>query len=432
MEVTQVWTLDTAHKGKTLTVSVAPRTVTQPCLLIVSRSCAAEVRVCLASDARETRGDGGVLCFTVGQYQGTMAALGFGNPHVKKLDAGYRHCQLPEPTLATFWILCDSDSGWVALGAGDNPTPKTALLTSRMSGALRLRLGQLTCVTMSNWEAPVSASMCVKSADEARQRAFELQPARNKFDSDGQTIPIHGLTTVCELPPTSTLHLIMSRLHDALASEPALAGSYGLLPPSSYHMTTFDIISGSQHEQAVQAHAASANAATAAAQLQRVRSATFDALSAPMQLYIASTALQLERAGVLSSVPWTTFAMRAVGLDDTARTVELEPWDEQVAAALDSWREQVARCTGTYKAPLVRSVARWKAEKPRGHYRFHMTIAYVIFPLGRSNETSEALQRIVGCATPMLQSLGPVICRAPHLCHFSSMAAFHPVTLTDE
>ena len=139
-----------------------------------------------------------------------------------------------------------------------------------------------------------------------------------------------------------------------------------------------------------------------------------------------------ERAGVLSSVPWTTFAMRAVGLDDTARTVELEPWDEQVAAALDSWREQVARCTGTYKAPLVRSVARWKAEKPRGHYRFHMTIAYVTFPLGRSNETSEALQRIVGCATPMLQSLGPVICRAPHLCHFSSMAAFHPVTLTDE
>ena len=55
-------------------------------------------------------------------------------------------------------------------------------------------------------------------------------------------------------------------------------------------------------------------------------------------------ALRMEAAGVLPSVPWTSFAMRAVGLDAAARTVELEPWDDAVAESLDRWRAAVAAC----------------------------------------------------------------------------------------
>lgn len=260
-----------------------------------------------------------------------------------------------------------------------------------------------------------------------------LQRACNKFDRDGQTIPMHGLTTVCHLRSMQALHMVMKQVRDALAAEPVLASSYGLLPPSSYHMTILGLISGQKFEQAVAAHAKSKEADTAASMLPRVRTGAFDKLTPPMRLFTTSVAHRLERAGVLQSVPWTSFAMRVVGVNDLVNTVELEPWDDEVASAIECWRQRVVEClkdlTETKNAPIVRSVAQWKANKPKGHYRFHMAIAYVLFPVDQSIEALEARQRIFEGAREMMRSLGPVICRAPSLCHFSSMAAFHAVEL---
>ena len=92
--------------------------------------------------------------------------------------------------------------------------------------------------------------------------------------------------------------------------------------------------------------------------------------------------------------------------------------------------ERIAACTGQHAAPTVRSVATWKQLKPRGQYRFHMSIAYVICPLGCSVEATEARQRVVAGTNALLRSLGPVVVSEPHLCHFASMAAFHPVGLS--
>ena len=411
----------------------------QPCLLLLSRSDPiAEFRLVLANQRQETRGTQDVLRFAIGQYQNTVAALGLGNPHIKVAAGGnargtsYRHCVNDRGLAGTeFWILCDAESGWVALGYGDSPLPGNALLTSRFDAAARPSLGALSCAMVSNWRAPVTVSVRSLGPDAARRCVEGLQTARNKFDIDGNIIPIRGLTAVCELPAAHGLHLVMSSVRDALAAEPALAASYGLLPPSSYHMTVFDIISGAEFEREVQAYAA-ARDPDADAALQRVQSSPtpWQQMTAPMQRYTASMALKCERGGVLQSVPWTSFAMRTVCIDGSGRSIELEPWDETVGAAIDAWRERVAACTGRHAAPTVRSVAAWKQLKPRGQYRFHMTVAYVIWPLGCSVEATEARQRVVARANALLRALGPVVVSAPHLCHFASMAAFHPVALS--
>ena len=431
--------LGDAHQGSTL--NTAPLSVEQPCLLLLSRSDAnAEIRLVLAQQHQETRGAQDVLCFAIGQHQNTVAALGLGNPHIKTAargdpkDTSYRHCVKDRGLAATdFWVLCDAESGWVALGSGDSPMPGTVMLTSRFDAAARPSLGALSCAMVSNWQLPVTVSVRSLGPDAARRCVQGLQTARHKFDIDGNIIPIRGLTAVCELPAAHGLHLVMSRVREALAAEPALAASQGLLPPSSYHMTVLDIISGAEFEQAAQAHS-QVRDSDADAALQRVQSARapWQQMPAPMQRYTASMALKLERGGVLQSLPWTTFAMRAVGIDHPGHWfIELEPWDETVGAAIDSWRERVAACTGRHAAPTVRSVTTWKQNNmPRGQYRFHMTIAYGICPTGCSVEATEARQRVVAGANAMLRSLGPVVLSSPQLCHFVSMAAFHPVTLS--
>jgi hypothetical protein len=150
-----------------------------------------------------------------------------------------------------------------------------------------------------------------------------------------------------------------------------------------------------------------------------------------MRLYTVDMALQLEAAGVLPSVPWTVFAMRAVGVSDGGHSMELEPWDETVAVALEAWRERVSACTRGTLRPIVRSVAAWKAAKKKKEktksYRFHMTYAYNTRRKG--NEAEMAKQRLIAYGNHMCKSLGPVMCRAPHLCYFNSMAAYHPVEL---
>ena len=417
------WKLHTQHHGTTSTIE-PDVWIGGAMLLVARRSIATEFRVVISGPRSdpETRNCNDVLCFAIGQNGDTMAALGCGNPHVRRAEAGYRHCNLPKRSggqpLLTFWILCDPVSGWVALGAGDQPTPASALLTSRMSAEQRPWLATLSSYCVSNWDGALTVHTRLEPA---KERLIELHPQRAKFDSEGRTIQIYGLTAVCELPQASAAHLIMSHLRDALASEPALAGSYGLLPPSSYHMTVFDIISSHQFATVVQAHAGSAEAAAASGHLPRVNSsAAFNDLPLPMRLYATSMALRLERAGVLQSVPWTSFAMRAVGLDAAANTVVLEPWDDEVAIAIENWRARVAECTGTTNAPIVRSVEQWNASEPRVRaYCFHMTIAYVIFPLGCSMEASEAQRRLASSATAMLRSLGPIILRTgmPHFCH---------------
>ena len=86
---------------------------------------------------------------------------------------------------------------------------------------------------------------------------------------------------------------------------------------------------------------------------------------------------------------------------------------EEVAVALQLWRSTVAAQSAALGGagdagggPLVRSVQQWKANRPRcGYiYRFHVSIAYVLVPVGRSLEVPEAQQRLVRRIQPMFWS----------------------------
>ena len=439
----------------------------------VQRDRLAEFRLCMIPEtfAGETRSatDVPIFCFTIGQHGNTTCAIGVGNPHSVAAEDGYRHCYLPRNgDVKNLWILCDRATGWLALGHGSKPDIAKTLLASRLRAELRPSLAAAKHVVLSNWHETVAVKMSVSPASLAA-----LHLPRDKFDLAGECIEIRGLTFVCALPAggpsiAHPLHAIMCQVRAALATDPALSGNLALLPPDSYHMTVYDLTSAEKFKRAVEAHAADAAAsASARAQLSRLRFPDGQ-LTPAEQLYTTTIAMHLEQAGILQacqaitplpttpprllltrpfararalshpqSVPWTTFAMRVVGLDDQARSVELVPWDDSVCDAIDSWRAAVAAATaslGTHGfAPVAREVdtacgqggRRWES----GHYRCHMTVAYPNFPVGESEEAWAAFERIRREAAAAFRQLGPVVVGAPHLCHFDSMAAFRPITI---
>jgi len=428
-------------RGRTATSDRVALPGSETIFLHVKRDKLAEFRVCLLPDdfAGETRSGAKepVLCFAIGQHTNTIAAMGFGNPHVTAAQHGYRHCELPRNgDVRNFWIVCDRTTGWLALGHGGVPDIGKTLLTSRLRAELRPQLAAVTCAVVSNWDESVSVAMSLQAG------CLEaLHKPKAKFDLAGDTIGMRGLTLVCDLP-TSTrnvmrpLPTIMCQMRHALETDPALAGNFALLPVDSYHMTVFDLCSGPKFQQLVEAHAADP-AASAAARAHIHRMQFHEGLTDAEKLFVTTIALRLEQAGIMQSVPWTTFAMRAVGLDDLARSVELVPWDDSVCVALEAWRKVIAESTiafGTNQAePIACEVRPANGESgPRwapGHYRFHMTVAYENFPIGKSKEAWEAVARIRDQAAAAFRDLGPLMVCAPYLCHFASMAAFHPVTL---
>ena len=62
-----------------------------------------------------------------------------------------------------------------------------------------------------------------------------------KFDQDGTVLEFPGSTVICHVPPDSPTHVFLIRLRDRLKTQP-WASKYSFLPPSSYHMTVFDVV----------------------------------------------------------------------------------------------------------------------------------------------------------------------------------------------
>lgn len=432
------WNLEKAYNGMTSAIPGGSSRMydTQhssntPFMLKLRRSNHNEVRVCLGKEntpVREMRGTDsfGSICFVLGQKGGNVAAIGFGNPHVTLPETGFRSCKLPKwKSEPWFWIICDPDTGWIALGNGHVPSSKNTLLASQMIDSC---FYEFNTYTVTNWKKEVSVE--TNRVTVSRNCVDMLFEAQTKFCPDGTVARHCGLTCVCALPPSEPLHIIMCWMRDSLAADPVLAPHYSLLPDSSYHMTVLGIIVHKKFEKAADELEVCPELSREA--LSRVRSVELNQLNESMRVYTAITALRLESVGVLPSIPLTVFAMRAVCFSDGATTVELEPWDETVAVALETWRRKVSEATtNSVPAPFVRSVDKWKKtknNKPK-HYCFHMSIGYRIFPVGISDEANNAKQTLVEKGTEMCKSLGPIMCRAPNLCHFTSMAAFHPVVI---
>ena len=83
----------------------------------------------------------------------------------------------------------------------------------------------------------------------AQQCVAELGTKSVKFHADGTAAPHFGLTTVCALKENESLYAVICSIQNSLSTDPDLAPHYTLLPPSSFHMTVFDIISHKKFEE---------------------------------------------------------------------------------------------------------------------------------------------------------------------------------------
>ena len=61
-----------------------------------------------------------------------------------------------------------------------------------------------------------------------------------KFSPDGAVLPWPGVTIVCHVDPDSATHRALVDIQNSLKAE-AFAPAYTYLPPSSFHMTLFDL-----------------------------------------------------------------------------------------------------------------------------------------------------------------------------------------------
>jgi hypothetical protein len=360
----------------------------------------------------ETVGHADVLCFGMKQ---TSPTLGFGNwqttpPENRHVDEFYRSCKLPW-ACGQFWLVCDTASGWIVLGCGVDPTRRESVLLSVKAPAADPRLAAFSHVAVTNWEAsPMRVRMTTHTLD-AHFVLRSLQRAGKKFDLQGEPIRMAGVTSVCAVPPEHSLHALMVNVREKIASEPLLRGLFATTPPSSYHMTVHDV-SGSNINVLVEAFGSFAPFGMPAG---TIVSEQWDSVDVGARPLVAAMAVELSKAGISSSRDWTAFTMRATAGD--ASRITLEPWDAAAADAIQSWRRKMAHVL----LPLGGLVF------DEG-YVFHATISYTNFPEGLCGAVKAAIERVAHHAAAGIVRLGPVILRAPSLCHFTSMAAFHPVT----
>eukprot|EP00942_MAST-04A_sp_MAST-4A-sp1_P010470 g10470.t1 len=360
----------------------------------LTRSSPQEFRVCIKpEDIAETRSksEQSCLCFTFGQDEGTKVAFGFGNPHPEPRKTEFRHYISEKiKNHNEFWIYCDAKTGLTAVGEGTK-----VILSCQMD---KNKLANLSEVVLSNWEQSIKVTVDTEDKWEICQKI--LAKNSNKFDINGKAKPYRGLTTVCMLSSNSLLHRIMVEVSRRL-NDSSFKGHYKTLPYDSYHMTVCDLISGEKYKEDQEKY-------------QQTEDEYNKSKKQKFKLF-------------KESAIYTTFAMRAIGLDDNAKSIELEPWNDEVADALDRWRSKVSNCIiGKVADPVARSVEQYRQNR-KGYYRFHMTIAYEIFSQGKSEESKSAKKRLIEEAKRAIQQLGPIICSNPQLCHFEDMKAYNPL-----
>jgi len=337
-----------------------------------------EFRLVFSPCIRETRGAGnGVFTIAVRQHGGTVAAIGFGNPHDRDSQE-YRACALPADAGATFWIVIDAVYGWIVFGHGAGVAADAALLMLKLPPS-DARVMKFAHVCASNWVNAliVRAELGEQSVEDALAL---LLKCRDKFDVQGQCCAVVGATVVCALEPTHALHAAMTRVHDAIRAEPLLCGLVSLLPPPSYHMTVMDLFHGHGFDARSAAHASSA-AATGKRLEGRtpLDPASLDHLPLQSRDYMCFLAAKLESSGVVASRAWTRFPMRVTDISVTR--VSLSPWDDDAAAALIAWRKAAAGALGLGVGQ---------------DYQFHATISYPLFPVWKQRcaAVAQAMERV--------------------------------------
>jgi hypothetical protein len=206
-----------------------------------------------------------------------------------------------------------------------------------------------------------------------------------KFHPDGSVMPFPGNTIICFVAPDTPLLGELLWMRETLQAM-RCADHIGFLPPSSYHMTTFELLTDHWRQP------------------QRWTPAL--PLDAPIPVTDAFFQAVVPRVPAPNA-----FLMRFAGVEpSTPATMRLEPADEATAQALRAYRDALAAATGI-RFPN------------HDTYGFHITLGYKLVEfdetaaaeLGATLETVNARLRA---------SLPPFRLGPPQLVFFNDMAEF--------
>lgn len=339
---------------------------------VIVSAAGGEFRAVFAHGAAETRGGNTVnICFVIGQHGNTMASVGFSNPAIPPFVSTREHQDaLVSRDLAQtrdWWFGVDKASGWAFCGAGN-------VIGRRMLLCVRVPDLDVTHVCLSNWIEPVKLSV--------KDMAVlpNLNSNQKKFDKFGRMVRFEGVTTVSSHPVQQPLGQAMLMIQNLMRENPRLAPHYSLLPPASFHVTTYDLCS-----------------CTAADYDQN--KAKLDQTFATMREAFMQARSLLPR----------TLTFLPTGMNNGCELVLLDP-DDATAKALAKWRSAVGQRLGV---------------EPDPSYEFHSTLAYQMYP-PNSSEAFAAFRATLAAANAIVRSLGPVTIPAPDFCRFHDMGSFPP------
>jgi len=208
-----------------------------------------------------------------------------------------------------------------------------------------------------------------------------------KYHADGSVRRFPGSSIVAMLPPGATQVEQLAAVQQASRAEP-FGDLFAYLPVDSFHMTAFDLV------------------------CDQVRVAEHWSHDMPLDTPLAETdAVLAQRLDDVADWP-DQLAMRydRLGPVQTTAHAQLVPADPATAEMLTRFREQVARATGI-------------RHPNHDHYRFHVSLAYLLVDLDPTEVQAWDLfrQRV---DDDMRETFGTLLLPSPRLVFFDTMQAF--------
>ncbi|MEJ2125711.1 MAG: DUF1868 domain-containing protein [Alphaproteobacteria bacterium] len=210
-----------------------------------------------------------------------------------------------------------------------------------------------------------------------------------KFYPDGRVRTFPGNTIVCHVTAAAALVEHLNRLHERLRVAEA-ARLYTLLPPSSWHMTLFDGVTG------------------------ETRAPDHWPEGTPLDAPLEDVHRLFEKrltAQVFG--PELTFAMRVTGFGKLRNVISLSL---QPASAAE---KQAIRCLRDRLAAALRL-----RRASHDTYGFHITLAYFLVRPGEE-EAAELNGILTEEVHAMAASTPPFLAGPPEFCRFNDMFAFN-------
>jgi len=207
-----------------------------------------------------------------------------------------------------------------------------------------------------------------------------------KFHADGSARPFPGSSIVCAIDPGAPQFELLHGIQQEAKRE-SFGESLAFLPPSSFHMTVFDLVCD---------------------QVRRPEHwSSRIALDTPLNEVDAELSRLLEPLSFPKDI---SMKASVVGRLDIGLHVLLEPAEQELAKELESFRDAVSRATGI---------------RPPAHetYPFHVTLAYRLRYL--SAEQERDLHRFTQrMDASLVETFGILELEPARLVFFEDMFAF--------